>query len=55
MQSVAPWEQGHYVGECDLTAGPGRAERCYTPEAWVRLESVAATYDPEGRFFGFLD
>jgi FAD/FMN-containing dehydrogenase len=54
MATLAPWVRGHYIAECDLTAEPGRASRCYTPEAWQRLQRIAAEYDPDGRFFGFL-
>jgi FAD/FMN-containing dehydrogenase len=52
--SVAPWTLGHYIGECDLTAEAGRAERCFTPEAWTRLQELAAERDPERQLCGFL-
>jgi FAD/FMN-containing dehydrogenase len=54
MDAVAPWADGHYVGETDLTADPGRARACYSAEAWTRLEQVAAEYDPDRRLAGFL-
>jgi FAD/FMN-containing dehydrogenase len=55
MVTLAPWISGHYVAESDLRAEAGRPQRCYTPETWDRLQRVAAEYDPDGRFFGFLD
>jgi FAD/FMN-containing dehydrogenase len=55
MAGVAPWSKGHYIGETDLTAEPGRARACFTAEAWERLERVAAEYDPDRRLAGFLE
>jgi hypothetical protein len=54
MAALAPWIRGHYIAECDLTAEAGRAQRCYAPETWERLQRVVVEYDPDDRFFGFL-
>ncbi|OAH09837.1 FAD-binding oxidoreductase [Streptomyces jeddahensis] len=54
MGAVEPLGTGHYVGEADLTADPSRAERCYAPEDWRRLEELRARYDPEGVFHTYL-
>jgi FAD/FMN-containing dehydrogenase len=54
MAGAAPWGKGHYIGETDLEADPGRKRACFTPGTWARLEQVAATYDPKRRLPGFL-
>ncbi|MGW1022107.1 FAD-binding oxidoreductase [Streptomyces sp. NPDC002577] len=54
MGAVERLGTGHYVGEADLTAGPSRAERCYAPEDWRRLQALRARYDPEGVFHTYL-
>jgi FAD/FMN-containing dehydrogenase len=41
---------GHYVGECDIVADPGRAERSYSKTNWERLQKLRQHYDPEGLF-----
>ncbi len=43
---------GHYVGESDIAADPRRAERCYAPAAWKRLQELRRKYDPDGLFAG---
>jgi FAD/FMN-containing dehydrogenase len=48
--AAAPFAAGHYVAEADLTAGPHRARRSFTPAAWDRLQAVRAAYDPDGVF-----
>lgn len=55
METIAPWVDGHYIGETDLTSDPGRARACYSDQAWRRLGEVAAVYDPERRLAGFLE
>lgn len=44
---------GHYVGESDLSAAPGRARASFTPEAWERLAALRRSVDPDGLFAGF--
>lgn len=53
LGQMAPWREGHYIGETDLEAEPGRARACFTPEAWTRLEGVRAAYDPQRLLAGF--
>jgi hypothetical protein len=50
---LEPLDQGHYIGEADLDAGPERAERSFTTDAWRRLAALRMRHDPEGRFAGF--
>ncbi len=46
---------GHYVGESDIVAEPGRAERSFAPANWQRLQALRRTYDPDGLFHsGFI-
>lgn len=55
MAELEPITTGYYVGESDLSAGPDRARRSYTPAAWERLSAIRAEHDPERRKFGYLD
>jgi FAD/FMN-containing dehydrogenase len=43
---------GHYVGESDIVADPGRAARSYSKTNWERLQTLRRKYDPEGIFCG---
>lgn len=43
---------GHYVGESDIVAEPGRAERCFASANWQRLQALRRTYDSDGLFHG---
>ena len=46
---------GHYVGETDIIADPGRAERSYSKASWTRLKALREKYDPEGLFHGVFN
>jgi FAD/FMN-containing dehydrogenase len=54
MAELEPITTGYYIGESDLSAGPDRARRSYTPAAWERLNAIRAEHDPQRRKFGFL-
>jgi FAD/FMN-containing dehydrogenase len=54
MSNLAPWIDGHYIGESDVSAEPGRVRKSFLPANWARLRKVASTYDPGGRLYGFL-
>lgn len=54
MSAVEPLGTGHYVAETDLTTASSRARRCFSPEAWQRLERVKARYDPADVFCSYL-
>jgi FAD/FMN-containing dehydrogenase len=41
---------GHYVGESDIVADPGRAARSYSKTSWERLQTLRRKYDPAGLF-----
>jgi FAD/FMN-containing dehydrogenase len=45
---------GHYIGESDIIADPGRAERSYSKSSWQRLKTLHEKYDPEGLFHGIF-
>ncbi len=45
---------GHYIGESDILADPGRAERCFDKESWQRLQILRGKYDPDGLFHSFF-
>jgi FAD/FMN-containing dehydrogenase len=47
-RKVEPSVTGHYVGEVDLIRWP--IERCFSPEAWLRLQDLRDRYDPDRRF-----
>jgi FAD/FMN-containing dehydrogenase len=47
--------RGHYIGESDLGADPGRLALSYPAQKLERLRRVIASYDPGGRFHSFLD
>ena len=52
--ALAPLSLGHYINEVDVRGGSARIQRCFTPEAWRRLEDLRADRDANGRFCGFL-
>ncbi len=41
---------GHYVGESDIVAHPGRAARSYSKASWDRLQMLRQQYDPDALF-----
>jgi FAD/FMN-containing dehydrogenase len=43
---------GHYIGESNIVADPGRAERSYSKSNWQRLKALRKKYDPDGLFHG---
>lgn len=49
---LQPVTIGSYVNETDLIRRPDRARRCFSVEAWERLQKVREFYDPDGRFPG---
>jgi FAD/FMN-containing dehydrogenase len=51
--ALAPYRTGRYVGEADLTRGPGRLGECYHPEALARLQAVREREDPGSVFFRY--
>ena len=38
--------------ETDIVRTPDQVARCYSQEAWQRLQALRATHDPDGVFFG---
>jgi FAD/FMN-containing dehydrogenase len=50
MAAMDNYAIGHYIGESDIIADPGRAERSYSKESWQRLKRLREKYDPEGLF-----
>jgi FAD/FMN-containing dehydrogenase len=44
---------GHYIGESDIVAVRGRAQRCYSEESWSRMKALREKYDPNELFHGF--
>jgi len=50
---LEPNSLGLYVGEADLSI-PGRARKCYTPEAWARLSEIKKKWDPDDLFAWFI-
>jgi len=55
LAAVEPLAIGQYVGEADFSVGPNRVARCFSPEAWARLQALRATHDPAGTFFAYLE
>jgi hypothetical protein len=53
--SAEPLSKGQYVGEADLSVSPNRVARCFSPEAWSRLQALRAKHDPAGTFFSYLE
>jgi FAD/FMN-containing dehydrogenase len=51
--ALAPYRAGRYVGEADLTVGPGRVDECFTPAALQRLRALRQRYDPNTLFFAW--
>jgi FAD/FMN-containing dehydrogenase len=51
---LAPWATGRYINEIDAEAAPGRAQECFSPEAWKKLGAIRRGRDPSGLFNGFL-
>ena len=47
--ALSPVTRGYYVGEADLQR-PERLEQCYGADAWERLKTLRANYDPAGTF-----
>lgn len=54
MALLDPHGVGRYVGEADLARSRESARECYAPEAWERLRSLRATYDPDGLLYDYL-
>jgi FAD/FMN-containing dehydrogenase len=54
METFAPLEIGHYVGEVDLLAAKDRASRSFSEQSWERLQTLRANLDPDNVFHSFL-
>ncbi|MGI8784844.1 MAG: FAD-binding oxidoreductase [Acidobacteriota bacterium] len=52
--SVDPMKVGYYVGDTDLAAAPYRAEQCFSPAAWAKLNRLKRKHDPNDMFFSYL-
>ena len=48
--ALAPFRNGRYVGEADLSLTAARRGECFAPEVLARLEWLRQRYDPDGRF-----
>jgi hypothetical protein len=55
VRSLDPWAVGSYSGESDLLGGPQRAERSFSPANWEPLRAIGAEYEPDSRFFDYLE
>jgi FAD/FMN-containing dehydrogenase len=53
-RTLQPLASGHAINEIDIEATPGKAEHCFSPQAWKRLAEVRRRHDPAGLFHGFL-
>jgi FAD/FMN-containing dehydrogenase len=53
LTGLEPFASGYYIGESDIVTTPTRAVRSFTAEAWRRLATLRAQYDPHGVFPGF--
>jgi len=51
--ALAPFRNGRYVGEADLTAGACRRAECFTSQAFQRLQELRSQYDPGALFFAW--
>ena len=51
--AIAPHTVGHYIGESDLGVDAERAQRCFTPTAWTRLQALKERFDPDDRFCSY--
>jgi len=54
-KALEPYTVGYYIGEVDLTYSHDIASRCYLPQAWPEIERLKKKYDPENRFFWYLN
>jgi FAD/FMN-containing dehydrogenase len=52
---LEPFAVGHYIGESDIAARPGRARHSFAPESWQRLQALRNMYDPDRRFYAYFD
>ena len=50
IEALDPFAKGHYVGESDIVAMPGRAELSFARANWQRLQSLRRKYDPDDLF-----
>jgi FAD/FMN-containing dehydrogenase len=54
LAALDEYAVGHYVGESDIIADPGRAERSYSKPSWERLKRLREKYDPDALFHGYF-
>lgn len=52
-KALQPHASGHNINEIDIEATPGKAEQCFSPNAWQRLAEVRRRHDPHRLFHGF--
>lgn len=51
---LEPITTGHYAGDVDLLAAPGRAPGTLSPANWERFLELRSRFDPEARFHRHL-
>lgn len=52
-QSMYKGSEGQYINEVNPFADANVPQRCFSPEAWRKLQSVRTKYDPDGVFYTF--
>jgi FAD/FMN-containing dehydrogenase len=55
IDALDQYAAGHYIGESDIVADLGRAERSFSKTAWERLKMLRQKYDPEEVFHGIFN
>ena len=55
VDSIARTAIGRYIGEANLGAGGGVAERCFAPLIWQRLRELKSQFDPTNLFHDYLE
>ncbi len=44
---------GQYINEVDVFQDAAAAQRCFSPQAWQRLQAIRQQRDPDGLFYSF--
>ena len=55
LAGLSPHETGAYINETNWDQRPDRLAKCFSQEAFTKLEDIRRRYDPENRLVNALD
>ncbi|MBX2815184.1 MAG: FAD-binding oxidoreductase [Saprospiraceae bacterium] len=52
---LKPYRSGHYLNQTECDKFPDHVQACFSKENWMKLARIRKKYDPDNRFFTYLN